>query len=122
WRAERQLRRRSWGLLHFVGLADKGQELAGTLAFADQRRLEMARALASDPELVMLDEPAAGMQPSEIRQLGDLIRQVRDAGVTVLLVEHHMDLVMELSDTVAVLDYGQKIAEGPPAQVRADPR
>ena len=122
WRAERDLRRRAWGLLHFVGLADKGQELAGTLAFADQRRLEVARALASDPELLMLDEPAAGMQPAEIRDLSDLIRQARAAGVTVLLVEHHMDLVMGLSDTVSVLDYGQKIAEGPPEVVRADPR
>jgi ABC-type branched-subunit amino acid transport system ATPase component len=78
--------------------------------------------LASDPELLCLDEPAAGMQISEIHELADLIRQVRDAGVTVLLVEHHMDLVMGLSDTVSVLDYGQKIAEGAPAEVRNDPR
>ena len=121
-RVERRLRERAWGLLTFVGLAEKGRDLAGTLAFADQRRLEIARALASDPELLMLDEPAAGMQPAEIVELADLIRQVRDAGVTVLLVEHHMDLVMGLSDTVSVLDYGQKIAEGTPEQVRADPR
>jgi ABC-type branched-subunit amino acid transport system ATPase component len=92
------------------------------LAFPDMRRLEIARALASDPELLCLDEPAAGMQVSEIHELADLIRQVRDAGVTVLLIEHHMDLVMGLSDTVSVLDYGQKIAEGPPAEVRSDPR
>jgi ABC-type branched-subunit amino acid transport system ATPase component len=121
-RSERQMRERAWGLLHFVGLADKGRDLAGTLAFADQRRLEVARALASDPELLLLDEPAAGMQISEIHELADLIRQVREAGVTVLLVEHHMDLVMGLSDKVSVLDYGQKIAEGSPAEVRADPR
>ena len=121
-RAERHLRDRAWGLLHFVGLADRGRDLAGTLAFADMRRLEIARALASDPELLLLDEPAAGMQISEIHELADLIRQVREAGVTVLLIEHHMDLVMGLSDTVSVLDYGQKIAEGPPAQVRADKR
>jgi branched-chain amino acid transport system permease protein len=121
-RSERRMSERAWGLLHFVGLADKGRDLAGTLAFADQRRLEIARALASDPELLLLDEPAAGMQVSEIHELADLIRQVRDSGVTVLLVEHHMDLVMGLSDTVSVLDYGQKIAEGPPAEVRADPR
>jgi branched-chain amino acid transport system permease protein len=116
------MRERAWGLLHFVGLADRGRDLAGTLAFADMRRLEIARALASDPELLLLDEPAAGMQVSEIHELADLIRQVRDAGVTVLLIEHHMDLVMGLSDTVSVLDYGQKIAEGPPADVRADSR
>jgi len=122
WRTERQVRDRAWGLLHFVGLAERGRDLAGTLAFADMRRLEIARALASDPELLLLDEPAAGMQVSEIHELADLIRQVRDAGVTVLLIEHHMDLVMGISDTVSVLDYGQKIAEGPPAVVRNDRR
>jgi branched-chain amino acid transport system permease protein len=122
WRKEKQMRERAWGLLHFVGLADRGNDLAGSLAFADQRRLEIARALASDPELLLLDEPAAGMQVSEIHDLAELIRQVRDAGVTVLLVEHHMDLVMGLSDVVSVLDYGQKIAEGAPAVVRADQR
>jgi len=122
WGGERRLRERAWGLLHFVGLADRGRDLAGTLTFADQRRLEIARALASDPELLLLDEPAAGMQLSEIHELSDLIRQVREAGVTVLLVEHHMDLVMGLSDVVSVLDYGEKIAEGPPEQVRANPR
>jgi branched-chain amino acid transport system permease protein len=121
-RTERQLRDRAWGLLYFVGLADRGRDLAGALAFPDMRRLEIARALASDPELLCLDEPAAGMQVSEIHELADLIRQVRDAGVTVLLIEHHMDLVMGLSDTVSVLDYGQKIAEGSPAEVRSDPR
>jgi branched-chain amino acid transport system permease protein len=122
WGEERRLRAEAWRLLHFVGLADRGRDLAGTLTFADQRRLEIARALASDPELLLLDEPAAGMQISEIHELADLIRQVRDAGVTVLLIEHHMDLVMGLSDTVSVLDYGQKIADGPPAEVRADSR
>jgi ABC-type branched-subunit amino acid transport system ATPase component/ABC-type branched-subunit amino acid transport system permease subunit len=121
-RKEKQMRERAWGLLHFVGLAERGHDLAGSLAFADQRRLEIARALASDPELLLLDEPAAGMQVSEIHDLAELIRQVRDAGVTVLLVEHHMDLVMGLSDVVSVLDYGQKIAEGPPDAVKRDPR
>ncbi|MBV8984698.1 MAG: branched-chain amino acid ABC transporter ATP-binding protein/permease [Acidimicrobiia bacterium] len=121
-RAERHLSERAWGLLHFVGLAGRGRDLAGTLAFADMRRLEIARALASDPEILLLDEPAAGMQVSEIHDLADLIRQVRDAGVTVLLIEHHMDLVMGLSDRVSVLDYGQKIAEGSPAEVRHDAR
>jgi ABC-type branched-subunit amino acid transport system ATPase component len=121
-RVERHLRERAWGLLHFVGLAARGRDLAGTLAFADMRRLEIARALASDPEILLLDEPAAGMQVSEIHDLADLIRQVRDAGVTVLLIEHHMDLVMGLSDRVSVLDYGQKIAEGSPSEVRHDDR
>src|SRR4029079_16539034 len=121
-RVERHLRERAWGLLHFVGLADRGRDLAGTLAFADMRRVEIARAPAFDPELLLLDEPAAGMQVSEIHELADLIRQVRDAGVTVLLIEHHMDLVMGLSDTVSVLDYGQKIAEGSPEEVRRDAR
>jgi ABC-type branched-subunit amino acid transport system ATPase component len=88
----------------------------------DQRRLEIARALASDPDVLLLDEPAAGMHPNEVRQLGDLIRRIRDAGITVLLIEHHMDLVMELSDTVSVLDFGGKIAEGTPAEVRSEPR
>ena len=112
---------RAWGLLHFVGLAERGWEVAGGLAFADQRRLEIARALVNDPDLLLLDEPAAGMHPSEIRDLIDLIGKVRAAGITVLLIEHHVELVMGLSDRVSVLDYGLKIAEGTPAEVRADP-
>ena len=92
------------------------------LAFADQRRLEIARALVNDPDLLLLDEPAAGMHPSEIRDLIDLIGQVRAAGITVLLIEHHVELVMGLSDRVSVLDYGIKIAEGTPAEVRGQPR
>jgi ABC-type branched-subunit amino acid transport system ATPase component len=122
YREERRLREKAWGLLHFVGLQDKGWQTAGTLAFADQRRLEVARALASSPDLLLLDEPAAGMHPSEVHELVELIRKVRDAGVTVLLIEHHMDLVMGLSDIVSVLDYGMKIAEGTPEEVRNDPR
>jgi ABC-type branched-subunit amino acid transport system ATPase component/ABC-type branched-subunit amino acid transport system permease subunit len=119
---ERRVRERAWGLLYFVGLVEKAYEPAGTLAFADQRRLEIARALAGDPELLMLDEPAAGMHPGEMRELVALIRQVRDAGVTVMLIEHHMELVMGISDIVSVLDYGQKIAEGTPAEVQRDQR
>jgi ABC-type branched-subunit amino acid transport system ATPase component/ABC-type branched-subunit amino acid transport system permease subunit len=120
YRADRELRERAWGLLHFVGLADRGWDPAGSLPFPDQRRLEIARALVNDPDVVLLDEPAAGMHPSEIRALIQLIDNVRRAGVTVLLIEHHVDLVMGLSDKVSVLDYGIKISEGTPAEVRGD--
>jgi ABC-type branched-subunit amino acid transport system ATPase component/ABC-type branched-subunit amino acid transport system permease subunit len=120
-KAEAALQERAWGLLHFVGLDHLGWDVAGGLAFADQRRLEIARALVNDPDLLLLDEPAAGMHPSEIRDLIDLIGKVRAAGITVLLIEHHVELVMGLSDRVSVLDYGIKIAEGTPAEVRADP-
>jgi ABC-type branched-subunit amino acid transport system ATPase component/ABC-type branched-subunit amino acid transport system permease subunit len=119
---ERRIRAKAWGMLQFVGLADKAFAEASTLAFADQRRLEIARALASDPSLLLLDEPAAGLHPTEIHDFVELIRKVREAGITVLLIEHHMDLVMDLSDAVSVLDYGIKIAEGSPAEVRQDPR
>jgi ABC-type branched-subunit amino acid transport system ATPase component/ABC-type branched-subunit amino acid transport system permease subunit len=119
-RADRELRERAWGLLHFVGLASRGWDPAGSLAFPAQRRLEIARALVNDPDIVLLDEPAAGMHPSEIRDLIQLIDDVRSAGVTVLLIEHHVELVMGLSDKVSVLDYGVKISEGAPAQVRGD--
>jgi ABC-type branched-subunit amino acid transport system ATPase component len=118
---EDRLRDRAWGMLAYVGLEARGHDLAGALPFPDQRRLEVARALVHDPALLLLDEPAAGMQASDIDALMQLIDQVRDAGVTVLLVEHHVQLVMELSDRVTVLDYGVKIAEGAPKDVRADP-
>jgi branched-chain amino acid transport system permease protein len=121
-RSEAALRERAWNLLHFVGLADKGWAIAGSLPFADQRRLELARALVNDPDLLLLDEPAAGLHPSEIRDLVRLIDEVRSTGITVLLIEHHVDLVMGLSDRVSVLDYGIKIAEGTPAEVRGDER
>jgi branched-chain amino acid transport system permease protein len=122
WVEERRIRNKAWGMLQFVGLAEKGLAEASTLPFADQRRLEIARALASDPSLLLLDEPAAGLHPTEIHELVALIRRVRDAGITVLLIEHHMDLVMGLSDTVSVIDYGIKIAEGSPEEVRHDRR
>jgi ABC-type branched-subunit amino acid transport system ATPase component len=118
---EDKLRDRAWGMLAYVGLEARGLDLAGALPFPDQRRLEVARALVHDPALLLLDEPAAGMQASDIDALMKLIDQVRDAGVTVLLVEHHVQLVMELSDRVTVLDYGLKIAEGAPRAVREDP-
>ncbi len=109
-------------LLQFVGLGGKHRELAKNLAYGDQRRLEIARAIATNPKLLLLDEPAAGMNPSETVALMDLIKKIRDRGITVLLIEHHMNLVMGISDKVAVLDYGQKIAEGTPAEVSRDPK
>ena len=113
---------RAHGLLDLVGLGGLADHEARALPFADQRRLEIVRALAAEPRLLLLDEPAAGMHPGEVAALRALIARIRDAGITVLLVEHHMELVMGLSDVVTVLDYGVKIAEGTPSEVRHDPR
>jgi branched-chain amino acid transport system ATP-binding protein len=109
-------------LLRFVGIARYANELAKNLAYGDQRRLEIARAMATSPALLLLDEPAAGMNPSEKAGLMALIRKVRESGITVLVIEHDMKLVMGTSDRVAVLDYGRKIADGAPVDVQADPR
>ena len=105
-------------LLVFGDLAHKRDMLAGNLAFGEQRRLELIRAAASGAELLLLDEPAAGMNAEEIHDLDQRIRQLRDQGRTILLIEHHMELVMEVCDRVAVLNFGRKIAEGTPAQVQ----
>ncbi len=121
-REERNAVDRATELLDFVGLRGKSRDLAKNLPYGDQRRLEIARALATEPKLLLLDEPAAGMNPSETAGLMELIRKIRDRGVTVLLIEHHMSLVMGISDRVAVLDYGVKIAEGPPAEVSRNPK
>jgi ABC-type branched-subunit amino acid transport system ATPase component len=121
-REEEAAGRRATELLTFVGLAGRPGQLAKNLPYGDQRRLEIARALATDPKLLLLDEPAAGMNPSEAAGLMELIRRIRERGVTVLLIEHHMNVVMGISDRVAVLDYGVKIAEGTPAEVSRDPR
>jgi ABC-type branched-subunit amino acid transport system ATPase component len=107
-------------LLEFSGLAHKAEELAGNLAFGEQRRLELARAMAAKPKLLLLDEPAAGMNRSEIEDLRERILKLRERGVTILLVEHVMELVMGVTDRIAVLNFGQKIAEGTPAEVQAD--
>jgi len=104
-----------------VGLAHKACELASNLPYGEQRRLEIARALAVEPALILLDEPAAGMNPHEKQALLTMVRAIRDEGVTVFLVEHDMKFVMGLSDRVVVLDHGVKIAEGRPEQVRANP-
>ena len=111
---------RAMGLLQFVGLADLAFEEARNLPYGKQRLLEIARALALDPQLLLLDEPAAGLTAPDIKELISFIRKIRDHGITVILIEHHMDVVMSMCDTVSVLDFGQKIAEGAPAAVQAD--
>ena len=118
---EHAIRRRARELLEYVGVASHAHALAKNLAYGDQRRLEIARALATDPELLALDEPAAGMNATETAALRKLLTRIRSDGVTILLIEHDVKLVMGLCDRVAVLDYGKKIAEGPPAQVQRDP-
>lgn len=108
-------------MLEFAGLADKVDELAANLAFGEQRRLELARALATKPKMLLLDEPAAGMNLEEVKDLDGRIRKLRDSGITVLLVEHVMELVMGVADRIAVLNFGQKIAEGSPIAIQNDP-
>jgi branched-chain amino acid transport system ATP-binding protein len=119
---ERVTFQRAVELLGFVGIARYANDLAKNLAYGDQRRLEIARAMATRPTLLLLDEPAAGMNPVEKAGLMSLIRKVRESGITVLVIEHDMKLVMGTSDRVAVLDYGRKIADGSPAEVQNDPR
>ncbi len=111
---------RALGLLQFVGLANMAHEEARNLPYGKQRLLEIARALALDPQLLLLDEPAAGLTAPDIKELVAIIRKIRDHGITVILIEHHMDVVMSMCDTVSVLDFGQKIAEGKPLDVQAD--
>jgi branched-chain amino acid transport system ATP-binding protein len=118
---ERETIRRADDLLDLVGLAGKRDVAADLLTLVEQRRLEIARALASGPRLLLLDEPAAGMTPPEIEEANRLIMRIRGRGVTVLLTEHHMSLVMQVSDRITVLNYGKKIAEGDPETVRRDP-
>jgi branched-chain amino acid transport system ATP-binding protein len=117
-REEREVERSSMALLERVGLADDADTLAAELPYGSQRRLEIARALATEPRLLMLDEPAAGANPRESEVLVDLIRSIRDSGVTVVLIEHDMSVVMRISDRVTVLDHGRKIAEGTPEEIR----
>jgi ABC-type branched-subunit amino acid transport system ATPase component/ABC-type branched-subunit amino acid transport system permease subunit len=119
-REDKAATERGLGLLRFVGLSDLATEEARNLPYGKQRLLEIARALALDPQLLLLDEPAAGLTAPDIKELIAIIRKIRDHGITVILIEHHMDVVMELCDTVSVLDFGQKIAEGKPAEVQAN--
>jgi branched-chain amino acid transport system ATP-binding protein len=121
WREERSGRERSLELLEFVGIRRRAGDVSRNLSYGEQRRLEIARALATNPKLLCLDEPAAGFNPAEKVELLELIRKIRDLGVTVLLIEHDMRLVMGVTDRIVVLEFGKKIAEGTPAQVRDNP-
>ena len=119
---EAAIERRALELLEYVGIAARANDAAGSLPYGDQRRLEIARALATDPKLLALDEPAAGMNASETAALRGLLERIRGDGITILLIEHDMKLVMRVCDRVLVLDYGERIAEGPPGEVQKDPR
>ncbi len=121
-REEREIVEKSRDYLDLVGLGLQSDKLADTLSFGQQRLLELARAMATQPKLILLDEPAAGLNTYEIEELKELIFKIRDMGMTILLVEHNMGLVMRVSDEVLVLDYGQVIAEGAPEEVRVDPK
>ncbi|MFZ0835742.1 MAG: ABC transporter ATP-binding protein [Mycobacterium sp.] len=120
-REERDAIERAAALLKFVGIAERGEEKAKNLPYGDQRRLEIARALATEPKLLCLDEPAAGFNAKEKAALIELIRKIRDDGYTVLLIEHDMRVVMGVTDRIAVLEFGRKIAEGVPSAIREDP-
>ncbi|MCW2566833.1 MAG: Monosaccharide-transporting ATPase [Mycobacterium sp.] len=120
-REEREGRARALELLELVGVAHRAEEAARNLPYGDQRRLEIARALATGPRLLCLDEPAAGFNPAEKAKLLELIRRIRDDGYTVLLIEHDMRLVMGVTDRIVVLEFGKKIAEGAPAEIRDNP-
>lgn len=121
-REERKSREEAMEELRFVGLDGEAHLLASALSYGHQRKLEIARALAARPTVLLLDEPAAGMNPAEAAELMELIRRVKERGVTIVLIEHHMKVVMGISDRIAVLDYGNKIAEGTPEEIRCDRR
>ena len=119
---EKRDKKRAQELLDFIGIGEYADRLARNLPYGVQRRLEIARALGTEPKLILLDEPAAGFNPAEKVELAKVIRKIRDAGYTILLIEHDMSLVMKVSDRVVVLDFGQKIADNTPQRVQDDPR
>jgi len=119
---EKDIERRGLELLDYVGIRSRANDAASNLPYGDQRRLEIARALATEPKLLALDEPAAGMNPTERLALAALVKRIRGDGVTILLIEHDVRLVMNVCDRVLVLDYGERIAEGSPAEVQRDPK
>ena len=121
-REERYIRERALAVLEQVGLADQARKQAGSLPLGEQKLLEVARALASGPKLLLLDEPAAGLNEKETRRAADMILKIRDRGVAVILVEHDMKMVMSISDEILVLNFGSKIAEGGPRRIKRDPR
>jgi branched-chain amino acid transport system ATP-binding protein len=121
-REERESFQRAAELLEFVGLADKGDELARNLPYGDMRRLEIARALATEPKLVLLDEPTAGMNPQETARAAALVQRIRAQGLAIVVIEHDMKFLMGISDRVTVLDHGEKLAEGLPREVQRDPK
>ncbi|MBW2013607.1 MAG: ABC transporter ATP-binding protein [Deltaproteobacteria bacterium] len=121
-RKEKRIRETALKILKFIGLAHKFKDLADSLPLGEQKLLEIGRALASEPELICLDEPAAGLNETETHVASSLIRAINAKGITVLLVEHDMKVVMNISDEILVLNYGQKIAEGPPEEIRNSPR
>lgn len=121
-REEAEITEYAMEMLNFVGLADVSDQTAGNLSYGDQRRVEIARALATEPTLILLDEPAAGMNPQETQELVSLIYTIRDQDISVLLIEHDMKLVMQISDWVTVLDHGEKISDGEPDDVQNDER
>jgi branched-chain amino acid transport system ATP-binding protein len=121
-REERLGRTEAERLLAFVGIAHRAEEAARNLPYGDQRRLEIARAIATQPKVLLLDEPAAGFNPAEKDALVELIRQICRAGLTVVLIEHDMEVVMEVCHRIAVIDFGEKIAEGLPGEIQTDPR
>jgi len=121
WREEREIRSRAAEILASLGIGQWAAEAAGNLAFGTQRLVEIGRALATEPKLLLLDEPAAGLNIYETREMADLILRIRGWGVTVLLVEHDMSLVMDISDEILVLNYGRRLAEGTPSEVQHDP-
>jgi branched-chain amino acid transport system ATP-binding protein len=121
-REERAIRARADEILEFIGLSHRRDAIATTIPFGEQRRLEIARALSTDPDLLLLDEPTSGMNPRETEEIDEVIKRIRALGKTILLIEHDMSVVMKISDLVTVLNFGVKIAEGPPKIVQKDPR